>query len=175
MVPNARRKCGTERPGGIHAHPGESCLKRDVCRDQNAGEQTGVFGKPVVIREIEHGRHHSRCDDEFGNERYPWPAWSRRRYHISHSWIRDLTPEKLGHKNNAQHRTAELRNYIEERVPELDFAETEERQCHRGIDVCARLLPPGRIEDSERCQSMDSPPSRFRRKSEETACLTGDC
>ena len=129
----------------------------------------------MVIREIEHHRHQSGRNEEFGRKRYPWPMRPRHRDHVSNSWVRNLMPQKLGHQKNSERCTGKLRCHIEDSVPEFDFAQPQERQRHRGVDVCTGLLSPGRVDDAIAVRPIDSPPSKRRRKSEEMACRTGDC
>src|SRR6266853_5861951 len=130
VVPNAGGEGRTERSGGIHAHPGERRFKSDISRNQRGGEKPCVAREAVVIREIEHGRHHSGRNDEFGCERYPWPARTWGCYHISHGRVRYFATEELSHQKNAQNRTRELCGYIEESIPELDFAQSKEGEGH---------------------------------------------
>src|ERR1700740_2378956 len=100
-----------------------------------------------MIREIEDGRHQYGCDDEFRQERHPWPTGPGCRDDIPNGRVRDCLPEKKRHQRYAEHRSRELRDYIKERVPSADLAQPEKSECYGWVDVSTRLLAPRRIND----------------------------
>src|SRR5713101_8025847 len=111
--------------------------------------QTPVLPRdPRRVGDGEHDGHEPEGDPQLGQKRRGLTAGAGDGDNVVDGRVRDEPPRDERDEQNAASASNELRHDVEERVGRRDSTEAEEGQGHGGVEVRARLLAPGRVDQS---------------------------
>ena len=139
----ARAQGGGERPGRIHARPGDRRFGEDVDGD----ERSNAKSRPTRMARSSHGQdhqHEQERDRHLRGEGRGDTGVRDRRSEVRR-WMGERVAEHEPGESDTSGATGHLRHAVKDRVARRYPAEPPEGERDRGVQMRARPFSPGRV------------------------------